>query len=107
MIVAGKTGTVQTVGLAVTGRKRKPESLPRNFRGHGWFVAYAPFEDPKIAVAILGEHVGRPGSFFAPTARELISVYLKIKKSQKVLTYNKKILSRTAAKPESVAGAAQ
>jgi penicillin-binding protein 2 len=107
VIVAGKTGTVQTVRLAVTGRKRKPESLPRNFRDHGWFVAYAPFEDPKIAVAILGEHVGRPGSFFAPTARELISVYLKIKKSQKVLTYNKKILSRTAAKPESVAGAAQ
>lgn len=75
--VAGKTGTVQTVRLSVTGRKRKPESLPRKFRDHGWFVAYAPFEDPKIAVAVLGEHAGRSGSFFAPIAREIIAFYLK------------------------------
>lgn len=75
--VAGKTGTAQTVRLALTGRKRKPESLPRKFRDHGWFVAYAPFEDPKIAVAVLGEHAGRAGSFFAPVAREIIATYLK------------------------------
>ncbi len=75
--VAGKTGTAQTVRLSVTGRKRKAESLPRKFRDHAWFVAYAPFEDPKIALAILGEHAGRGGSTFAPIARELISFYLK------------------------------
>ena len=107
VIVAGKTGTAQTVRLAITGRKRKPESLPRKFRDHGWFVAYAPFEAPKIAVAILGEHAGRPGSFFAPTARELISYYLQIKKSQKVLAFNKKSPSRPVVEPDRTAGAAR
>ena len=86
--VAGKTGTAQTVRLSVTGRKKKPESLPRKFRDHGWFVAYAPFKNPKIAIAILAEHAGRSGSFFAPIARELIAFYLKVRKSQKVLASN-------------------
>ncbi|MEK6710397.1 MAG: penicillin-binding transpeptidase domain-containing protein, partial [Nitrospinota bacterium] len=76
--VAGKTGTAQAVRLNITGRKAKPEDLPREYRDHGWFVAFAPFENPKIAVAILGEHVGKAGSSFAPIARELIALYLGI-----------------------------
>ncbi|MDA1001726.1 MAG: penicillin-binding protein 2 [bacterium] len=76
--VAGKTGTAQTVRLDITGRKRKPETLPRKFRDHGWFVAFAPFDKPRIAIAILGENAGRPGSFFAPIARELIKTYLRL-----------------------------
>ena len=82
ILVAGKTGTAQTVDLKYTGRKRKPEELPRKFRDHGWFVAYAPYENPTIAIAILGENAGRPGSFFAPYAKELISFYLKKNKQQ-------------------------
>ncbi|MBT3349874.1 MAG: penicillin-binding protein 2, partial [Nitrospinaceae bacterium] len=105
VIVAGKTGTAQTVRLAITGRKRKPESLPRKFRDHGWFVAYAPFEEPKIAVAILGEHAGRSGSFFAPIAKELISHHLQIKKSKKVLAYNSKTPTRQAVLPNRAAEA--
>ncbi len=93
--VAGKTGTAQTVRLSVTGRKRKPETLPRKFRDHGWFVAYAPFENPQIAIAILGEHLGRSGSFFAPIARNLIASYLKVKKSKKVLASAGDFRSRT------------
>jgi len=83
--VAGKTGTAQTVRLAITGRKRDPKSLPRKFRDHGWFLAYAPFDNPRIAIAILSEHGGRSGSFYAPIARELIAYYLKVKKPKKVL----------------------
>ncbi len=88
--VAGKTGTAQTVRLSVTGRKRKPESLPRKIRDHGWYSAYAPFEEPKIAVAVLGEHAGRPGSFFAPVAREIIAFYLKSLGIPKVIASKKK-----------------
>ena len=84
VIVAGKTGTAQTVDLKYTGRKRKPEELPRKFRDHGWFVAFAPYENPTIAIAILGENAGRPGSFFAPYAKELISFYLE-KNGQQIL----------------------
>ncbi|OGL61098.1 MAG: penicillin-binding protein 2 [Candidatus Tectomicrobia bacterium RIFCSPLOWO2_12_FULL_69_37] len=78
VIVSGKTGTAQTVRLNLTGRKAKPEDLPRKFRDHGWFVAFAPFDDPKIAIAILGEHTGKAGSSFAPLARDLIAFYLGV-----------------------------
>ncbi|MBI2176874.1 MAG: penicillin-binding protein 2 [Candidatus Tectomicrobia bacterium] len=78
VIVAGKTGTAQAVRLNLTGRKTKPEDLPRKFRDHGWFVAFAPFENPKIAIAILGEHTGKAGSSFAPIARDLIASYLGV-----------------------------
>ena len=84
IFVAGKTGTAQTVDLKYTGRKRKPEELPRKFRDHSWFVAFAPYENPTIAIAILGENAGRPGSFFAPYAKELISFYLT-KNEQQIL----------------------
>ena len=84
IFVAGKTGTAQTVDLKYTGRKRKPEELPRKFRDHGWFVAFAPYENPTIAIAILGENAGRPGSFFAPYAKELMSFYLE-KTGQRIL----------------------
>jgi len=88
VIVAGKTGTAQTVDLKHTGRKKKPEELLRKFRDHGWFVAFAPYENPTIAIAILGENAGRPGSFFAPYAKELISFYLQ-KNEQQILASNK------------------
>ena len=87
IFVAGKTGTAQTVDLKYTGRKRKPEELPRKFRDHSWFVAFAPYEKPTIAIAILGENAGRPGSFFAPYAKELISFYL-MKNEQQILASN-------------------
>ncbi len=104
--VAGKTGTAQTVRLSITGRKRKPESLPRKFRDHGWFVAYAPFENPQIAVAILGEHAGRSGSFFSPVARKLIASYLKVKKSKKVLASAGDFLSRATSRRNTPGGIA-
>ncbi len=88
IVVAGKTGTSQVVALKFTGRKREPEELPRKYRDHGWFVAFAPYENPTIALAILGEHAGRPGSFFAPYARELISFYLKKSESKELLAFN-------------------
>lgn len=99
--VAGKTGTAQTVRLDVTGRKRKPESLPRKFRDHGWFVAFAPFEKPRIAIAILGEHLGRSGSSFAPIARELIKTYLRLgdKKTKPRLQAQKPAGAAVAARP--------
>ena len=87
IFVAGKTGTAQTVDLKHTGRKKKPEELLRKFRDHSWFVAFAPYENPTIAIAILGENAGRPGSFFAPYAKELISFYLQ-KNEQQILASN-------------------
>ena len=70
--VAGKTGTAQVVSL----RSKSKEDTPKQFRDHAWFVAYAPFEYPSIAVAVLLEHMGHGGSAAAPLAKELIEAYV-------------------------------
>lgn len=73
--MAGKTGTAQTAALR-TG----PESeIPKKFRDHAWFVAYAPTDKPKIAVSVLGEHMGHGGSAAAPLAKALIEAYVTLK----------------------------
>ncbi len=70
--IAGKTGTSQVVAL----RSNKEKDTPKAFRDHAWFVSYAPFENPSIAVAVLVEHSGHGGSAAAPLARELIEAFI-------------------------------
>ena len=67
--IAGKTGTAQTLAL----RTGPEKDIPKKFRDHAWFVAFAPVEAPTIAVAVLGEHMGHGGSASAPLAKELIA----------------------------------
>jgi penicillin-binding protein 2 len=73
MSIAGKTGTVQVITNSPKGDK-----LPERLRDHGWFVAFAPFENPQLAIAILGEHGGRGGSTYAPLARKIVEYYFKL-----------------------------
>lgn len=74
--IAGKTGTAQTTAL---GKEKKPEAeIPKKFRDHAWFVAFAPVDSPKIAVAVLAEHMGHGGSAAAPLAKEVIETYMKL-----------------------------
>ncbi len=75
--IAGKTGTAQAVGARPSQTGTSHEALPKQFRDHAWFVAYAPAEDPKIAVAVIVEHMGHGGTFAAPIAKALIEEYLK------------------------------
>ena len=70
--VAGKTGTAQVIAQKVPGRKLTGKS-----EDHAWFVAYAPADDPKIAVAVLVEHGGHGGSAAAPVAKKVIEAYMK------------------------------
>jgi penicillin-binding protein 2 len=71
-IVAGKTGTAQVIAQKIPGRK-----LSENTQDHAWFIAYAPVDDPKIAVAVLVEHGGHGGGAAAPVARRVIEEYMK------------------------------
>ncbi len=70
---AGKTGTAQVVEMK-KGDKR--EKLPKAIDDHAWFVAYAPVDNPKIAVAVLVEHGGHGGSAAAPIAKKVFEAYL-------------------------------
>ena len=76
--VAGKTGTAQVIALNVEKSLGDDGKIPDEFRDHAWFVAIAPVEDPKLALAILVENGGHGGSAAAPIAKELIKKYLKI-----------------------------
>jgi penicillin-binding protein 2 len=74
---AGKTGTAQVAGLA-QGENKAPtlESTPWELRDHAWFMAFAPLDKPRIAIAVLAEHAGHGGSEAAPVARAVIDAYL-------------------------------
>jgi penicillin-binding protein 2 len=72
--IAGKTGTAQTAAL----RTGPEKDIPKKFRDHAWFVAFAPVDAPKIAVAVLAEHMGHGGSAAAPLAKEVIEAYMKL-----------------------------
>jgi penicillin-binding protein 2 len=76
--IAGKTGTAQVIRLADhNGSRHRQDQLPEAYRDHAWFVAYAPFDRPQIAVVILIENAGKGGSHFAGYAKTLIQAYLQ------------------------------
>lgn len=71
--VAGKTGTAQVAGLSQDDlRARKLEDTPFHLRDHALFIAFAPAEDPRIAVAVIAEHAGGGGAMAAPIARQVM-----------------------------------
>jgi penicillin-binding protein 2 len=72
--IGGKTGTAQVAAL----RTGPEENIPKKFRDHAWFVAFAPVESPRIAVAVLAEHMGHGGATAAPLAKEVIETYMKL-----------------------------
>jgi len=72
---AGKTGTVQVKNFADI-MSVKCERIERKFRHHGWFVGFAPIDNPEIVVATIAEHACH-GSSAAPIARAVIDTYFK------------------------------
>lgn len=74
--IAGKTGTAQVAEMR--GEAVKSEDLPYVVRDHAWFVAYAPAQDPEIAVATLVEHGGHGGATAAPLAKQVIEAYFHL-----------------------------
>ncbi|MDX2440353.1 MAG: penicillin-binding transpeptidase domain-containing protein, partial [Desulfobacterales bacterium] len=61
------------------------EELPDHLKPHAWFVAYAPSENPEIAVAVIVEHGEHGSGTAAPVAREMIKTYLRGDKYKKQL----------------------
>ncbi|MDD5223194.1 MAG: penicillin-binding transpeptidase domain-containing protein, partial [bacterium] len=49
--------------------------VPEKLRDHAWFVAYAPAENPEIAVVVLVEHGGHGASVAAPIAKGILEAY--------------------------------
>jgi len=74
--IAGKTGTAQVHAkkLGIMGEEDESDT-PEPLRDHAWFIAFAPAQAPRIAVAVLVEH-GGGGPTVAPLAREVLDAYL-------------------------------
>jgi penicillin-binding protein 2 len=68
--IGGKTGTAQVIGGAV-----KEKDLPDKYKDHAWFIAFAPQNNPEIAVSVFVEHGGHGGSTSAPIAKKVIEAY--------------------------------
>lgn len=73
---AGKTGTAQVYGIAQNVDPKK-EEVPDHLKDHALFVAFAPIEQPQIAIAVIVEHGGGGSSTAAPIARQLLDVYFE------------------------------
>ncbi|MGN0920289.1 MAG: penicillin-binding protein 2 [Cellvibrio sp.] len=73
--MAGKSGTAQVVGIAQNA-KYDSKALKERHRDHALFVAFAPLENPKIAVAVMLENAEGGSSQAAPVARRVMDAYL-------------------------------
>ena len=71
---AGKTGTAQVFSLK--GAQYKEGAIKKELRDHALFIAYAPADNPKIALAVLVENGGFGAQSAAPIARMVIDYYL-------------------------------
>ncbi len=73
--IAAKTGTAQVIGIK-QNEKYKASNIDERHRDHALFIAYAPAEDPKIALAVIVENGGHGGSAAGPIARKVMDYYL-------------------------------
>ncbi len=75
--MAGKTGTAQVMGFTADQIYASCMSRPIHMRHHGWFVAYAPAENPEITISILAEHSCHGNTGAVPIARDIVMAYFK------------------------------
>ena len=73
--IAGKTGTAQVVGIKQNEEYDVTKVAERN-QDHGLFVAFAPADEPRIAIAVIVENGGGGSASAAPVARKVMDAYL-------------------------------
>lgn len=85
MEMAGKTGTSQVRRISDAEREEgvtANDALPWNQRDHALFVGYAPYENPRYAIAVIVEHGGSGGHNAAPIARDILKECMEREKSR-------------------------
>ena len=73
--IAAKTGTAQVFGLK-KDEVYDEKKLPDHLKDHALFIAYAPAENPRLAIAIIVENGGHGGSTAGPIAKKVFDTYL-------------------------------
>ena len=82
--IAAKTGTAQVIAMK-QGERYDEKRVNERHRDHALFIAFAPADNPRLALAILVENGGHGGSTAAPIAREVFDYYLIGKKPDRDL----------------------
>ncbi len=79
--MAGKTGTVQVIGLREEEEGSEADArrpiLQKELHDHAVFIGYAPANDPRLAVAVVVENGGHGGRVAAPVARRIFDAWLE------------------------------
>jgi penicillin-binding protein 2 len=73
--VAGKTGSAQVV----THARLETNKKAREFQPHGWFVCFAPADNPKVAMVVMVEHGTAGGTAAAPVAGQILARYFGVR----------------------------
>ena len=71
--VVGKTGTAQVISLE--GGKAAKGKTTKDLRDNGWFVFFAPRDNPRIAGVVFVEHGGHGGTYAAPIAKHVLETF--------------------------------
>jgi len=74
--IAGKTGTAEYCDDVANA---KDMCVPGRWPAHGWTVAYAPYDNPEIAILVFFYNAGEGGRVAAPTVRDVMSAYFELK----------------------------
>jgi penicillin-binding protein 2 len=74
--IAGKTGTAQVFTVSRSESLDNQKTVSDRLRDHSWFIAFAPAEHPRIAVAVIVENGGFGASVASPIARKVMDTYL-------------------------------
>lgn len=77
IIAAGKTGTAE---YCDTFANEKGLCVPGNWPSHAWTVAYAPYDDPEIAIVAFAYNGGEGASVAGPMVRKLLNAYFELKR---------------------------
>lgn len=74
-VIAGKTGTAQVFAMA-RDREYEESEVAEHLRHHALFIAFAPYDQPRIAVAVVVDHAGSGPRDAAPVARAVLDAWL-------------------------------
>jgi penicillin-binding protein 2 len=74
--MAGKTGTAQVFTVGQNEKLDNQKTVSDRLRDHSWFIAFAPAEAPRIAVAVIVENGGFGSAVAAPIVRKIMDTYL-------------------------------
>jgi penicillin-binding protein 2 len=101
---AGKTGTAQVVQIK-QNEKYVASKMEERFRDHALFTAFAPADEPKIALAIIVENAGFGGQSAAPIARRVLDYWLlnQYPSKEDILAVQKAQVTTPIGKPRTAA----